>query len=325
MNDGGQAVLQHHPVMLDEVLEALQINAEGVYVDCTFGRGGHSRGILQRLGPRGRLIALDSDPQAVCYAQQTIQDSRFSIVHCQFATLDEVMTRFDVARVDGILMDLGVSSPQLDDAQRGFSFRYDGPLDMRIDYHSGFTAAQWLAQAPLQELVAVLVTYGEEPFAKRIAKAIVAARKQQPIVSTLQLAHIVSAVLPRSHTGKHPATKTFQAIRIYINRELEQLRAVLPQVVRRLVARGRWVVISFHSLEDRCVKQFMRMASQADYWPKRLPLRQAEIGQALLQLVGRMRRPSAAEIAANPRARSAMLRVAERTHTPVNVKALCCD
>ena len=306
----------HKTVLLQEAVDALAIGAEprrkqGVYVDGTFGRGGHSRLILEQLGEHGRLIALDRDPQAVAVAT-TIADARFSVVHASFDELAGVLTRLGLEGVDGVLLDLGVSSPQLEDAARGFSFRRDGPLDMRMDSSQGQTAAQWLATAGEAEIREVIRDYGEERFAQQIAKAIIAARERAPIVTTGQLADIVGAAVRTREKHKDPATRTFQAVRIHINQELAHLSLALPRILELLNPGARLAVISFHSLEDRVVKQFMRAAVRSDL-PARLPLRARELPQAKLRLVGRAQRPSAEELAANPRARSAILRVAERT------------
>ena len=301
----------HRTVLLEEAVDALAIRADGAYVDATFGRGGHSRLILDRLGPRGRLIALDKDPEAVAAAKR-ISDARFNVVHASFAELAGVLERIGLEGVDGVLLDLGVSSPQLDDAARGFSFRRDGPLDMRMDTSRGQTAAQWLDTASEAEIREVICDYGEERFAKQIAKAIVAARQRGPVVTTGQLADIVGAAVRTREKNKNPATRTFQAVRIYLNQELAHLSLALPQILELLTPGARLAVISFHSLDDRIVKQFMRDAARADV-PIRLPLRERELPQPRLRLIGKPVRPSADEIAANPRARSATLRVAERT------------
>lgn len=301
----------HQTVLLEEAVDALAIRPDGAYVDATFGRGGHSRLILDRLGPRGRLIALDKDAQAVAAAKR-ISDARFCAVHASFEELAEVLERLGLEGVDGVLLDLGVSSPQLDDAARGFSFRRDGPLDMRMDTSRGQTAAQWLATASEAEIREVIRDYGEERFAKQIAKAIVAARQRQPVVTTGQLAAIVGAAVRTREKNKDPATRTFQAVRIHLNQELAHLSLALPQILDLLTPGARLAVISFHSLEDRIVKRFMRDAARADV-PIRLPLRARELPQPRLRLIGKPVRPSAAETAANPRARSATLRVAERT------------
>ena len=304
--------LAHATVLLREAVEALQVRPEGIYVDGTFGRGGHSRLILERLGEKGRLIALDKDPAAVTAARE-IDDARFRIVHSGFVRLSEVLRELAVEQVDGVLLDLGVSSPQLDDAQRGFSFRFDAPLDMRMDTSSGQTAAQWLATVDEGLLGEVIRDYGEERFAKQIARTIVAARQEQPIITTGQLSKVVAKAVRTREPGQNPATRTFQAIRIYLNQELEELAHVLPQCVSCLNKGGRMVVISFHSLEDRMVKRFMRDMAQGDKLPRNLPIRAAEVPQGRLRLVGRAVRASATEVSANPRARSAVMRVAERT------------
>jgi 16S rRNA (cytosine1402-N4)-methyltransferase len=281
-------------------------------VDCTYGRGGHSRLILSRLGPGGRLVAFDKDPQAVADAS-TIADPRFAIVHEPYAALGAGLDGLGIGQVDGVLMDLGVSSPQLDDGARGFSFRFDAPLDMRMDTTRGQTAAEWLATADTADITEVIRDYGEERFAKQIASAIVAARVENPIVTTRQLAALVAKAVRTREPGQDPATRTFQAIRIYVNRELEELSLTLPQALKRLAKGGRLSVIAFHSLEDRIVKRFMADAATADKLPSRLPVRAADIGEAPLKLVGKATRASEAEVADNPRARSAILRVAERT------------
>ena len=305
--------LVHHPVLLEEALDALAIKPAGIYIDGTFGRGGHSRAILGLLGPQGRLLAIDKDPAAVQVAHEEFTaDQRFTIQRGSFAMLKRMVEQTGVAkRVDGILLDLGVSSPQLDDADRGFSFLKDGPLDMRMDPETGRSAAQWLDHAPEQEIVRVLKEYGEERFARRIARAIVTARAEHPIASTKRLAEIVSAANPKWEQGKHPATRTFQAVRIHINRELEDLEAGLEQSVELLAGGGRLVVISFHSLEDRCVKRFIQREARGGDLPPDLPLTQDQLA-IRLRPVGKAIRPDAEEITANPRARSAVLRVAER-------------
>ena len=304
--------LVHATVLLDEAVAGLRVEAGGVYVDGTFGRGGHSRLILEQLGAHGRLIALDKDPVAVA-AGRALQDACFQIVHSGFEHLREVLRELGIDKVDGVLLDLGVSSPQLDDAQRGFSFRFDAPLDMRMDTSRGETAAQWLATVDEGLLAEVISDYGEERFARKIARALVIARQESPIVTTRQLSEIVAKNVHSREPGKNPATRTFQAIRIYINRELEELESVLPQCMDSLRAGGRMAVISFHSLEDRIVKRFMRDMAQGDKLPRNLPIRAAEIPQAKLKLVGKAIHASEQELALNPRARSAVLRVAEYT------------
>ena len=301
----------HETVLLQEAVEGLNIKPSGIYVDGTFGRGGHSRLILQKLGAGGRLIALDKDPQAVA-AASAISDARFWMVHSEFENLGKVMRELAIDRVDGVLLDLGVSSPQLDDAARGFSFRFDAPLDMRMDTSSGQTAAEWLATVEEGLLREVISDYGEDRFAKQIARALVAAREEQAILTTRQLSEVVAKVVRTREPGKNPATRTFQAIRIYLNRELEELTHILPQCVDLLKPGGRLSVISFHSLEDRIVKRFMRDMAQGDKLPVSLPIRAAEIPQGKLKLVGKVIQASAEELKLNPRARSAVLRVAER-------------
>jgi len=304
-------VSAHVPVLAQEAVAALAIRSDGVYVDATFGRGGHSRLILDRLGPQGQLIALDRDPDAM-RAGAALQDARLTLVQRAFSRMGAVLDELGVGRVNGILLDIGVSSPQLDDATRGFSFRFDAPLDMRMDPGSGMSAADWLATAEEGEISEVIRSYGEERFAKSIARAIVAARQKEAIRSTGQLANLIAATVKRREPGQHPATRSFQAIRIHINRELEELRAVLPQCVDRLEAGGRLAVISFHSLEDRIVKRFMRDEAMGEQAPARLPIPAAMLKPGRLKLVGRAQHAADAELIANPRARSAVLRVAER-------------
>ena len=302
---------QHLTVMLEEAVGALNIRADGIYVDGTFGRGGHSRAILARLGAAGRLIALDRDPLAIA-AGRAINDPRFRLVHAAFSELDSALAEAGVDAVDGVLLDLGVSSPQLDEAARGMSFRFDAPLDMRMDTSCGQTAAQWLADASVEQITEVLRDYGEERFAHAIAKALVAARAGQPVATTGQLAALVEKAVRTREPGQHPATRTFQALRIFINAELEELSLILPKCLELLAPGGRLVVISFHSLEDRIAKRFMRDHSRPPQLPSRLPLRADQIPSPKLALVGKAQRPGAEEVAANPRARSAVMRVAER-------------
>jgi len=297
---------------LEQAVDGLKVRSDGCYVDCTFGRGGHSRLILARLGRAGRLIALDRDPQAVA-AGGEIDDSRFRMLHGRFSRLAELAEEAGVSRAHGILLDLGMSSPQLDDPARGFSFRFDAPLDMRMDAGDGVTAAEWLAHAAETEIREVIKNHGEERFAKQIAAAIVAARARGPVGTTRQLAALVAEAVPAREPYQDPATRTFQALRIHLNQELEELSLVLPQCLQLLNPAGRLVVISFHSLEDRIVKRFMRDSARPDPLPRRLPLRAHELPQPKLRLIGRAVRPAAAEIAANPRARSAVMRIAERT------------
>jgi 16S rRNA (cytosine1402-N4)-methyltransferase len=304
---------QHVPVLLSEAIDALNIQPDGMYVDGTFGRGGHSRAILQRLGKKGRLIALDRDLTAVG-AAEAINDPRFTIVHSSFAGLAAVLGQLGVAKVNGVLLDLGVSSPQIDESVRGFSFRFDGPLDMRMDQSGGQTAADFLATASEQQLGEVIKKYGEERFAKQVARAIVAVRTGgQPIATTRQLAQIVANAIPKAEPGQDPATRTFQALRIFLNQELEELSLVLPQCVEILAPAGRLAVISFHSLEDRIVKRFIRSQQDRDVLPDKFPVRAADLPPSRMIAIGKPVRASAAEIKANARARSAVLRVAERT------------
>ncbi|EUC14984.1 UNVERIFIED_ORG: 16S rRNA (cytosine1402-N4)-methyltransferase [Burkholderia sp. CF145] len=306
--------LQHRTVLLEEAVNALVTRADGIYIDGTFGRGGHSRAVLAKLGESGRLIGFDKDPLAIATAQQ-IADPRFEIVHESFASLRDAMSERGVGRVSGVLLDLGVSSPQVDDPERGFSFRADGPLDMRMDPTRGESAADWLARATVQEMTEVIRNYGEERFAFQVAKALVARRAESdrlgPLVSTGELAQIVANVVKTREKGKDPATRTFQAIRIHINQELAELQVVLEAALSLLEQGGRLVVISFHSLEDRIVKRFMQAHSNAPAVDRRLPIRAVDLPSPPLKLIGRIF-ASDAEVAANPRARSAVMRVAER-------------
>src|SRR6476659_7421919 len=301
----------HEPVLLAEALDALVIRPDGVYLDGTFGRGGHSRAILARLGPAGRLIALDRDPDAQA-AARAIADARFQFHRVPFSALGSVLGS---ENVNGMLFDLGVSSPQLDDPQRGFSFRADGPLDMRMDPTRGESAADFLAHAEQQQLQEVIREYGEERFAKQIAASIVAARGREPLRRTRQLADLVAKAVRTREPGQDPATRTFQALRIHVNRELEEVSLMLPQATAHLDAGGRLAVISFHSLEDRIVKRFLQQAAHPVV-PRGLPLTEAQMLRAALRLIGRAVRPSEQETRRNPRARSAILRVAERTAGP---------
>ncbi|MEZ0273164.1 MAG: 16S rRNA (cytosine(1402)-N(4))-methyltransferase RsmH [Methylophilaceae bacterium] len=305
---------QHVTVLLEEAVEALAIKPNGLYVDGTFGRGGHSRRILEKLGTKGRLIALDRDLAAVNSAA-AIQDSRFQIVHSHFSAMKEVLSDIGVSQVDGVLLDLGISSPQIDEGERGFSFRFDGPLDMRMDQSRGQTGAEFLAITSEQQLRGVIKDYGEERFAKQIARAVIAARTGGiHITTTGQLAKIVAGAVPKTEPGQDPATRTFQALRIFLNQELEELSIVLPQCMDILAPEGRLAVISFHSLEDRIVKRFIRGEQDRDDLPANFPVRAKDLPQPRLVAVGRAIKPGAAEIKRNPRSRSAVLRVAERTH-----------
>ena len=303
----------HRSVLLDAAIDGLNIKVDGVYVDGTFGRGGHSAAILERLGPQGRLLGFDKDPAAVAVAEQRFgQDPRFSITHGSFVMMAEIVEQEGLmGRVDGVLLDLGVSSPQIDDAGRGFSFMQDGPLDMRMNPEAGESVAQWLAQADERDIADVLWQYGEEKFSRRIARAVVERRREAPLSTTREFAELIEQAVPRREKHKHPATRSFQAARIFVNRELGDLEDCLIRVPRMLAAAGRLVVISFHSLEDRIVKRFMRREAQGRALPKGLPVMGEPEGRTL-KLVGKAQRPGEAEVAENPRARSAVLRIAER-------------
>ena len=307
--------LSHQSVLLTEAVDALAIKPEGIYLDGTYGRGGHTTESLKKLGDQGRLLAMDQDPQAVANAQNKFgADPRFEIVYGNFESLSDVVCRHGLGqKIDGILLDIGVSSPQLDDAARGFSFMRSGPLDMRMNPEVGQSAAQWLAVVEENELVDVLRRLGEERFAKRIARAIIEVRQHQSIDDTLQLAQIISDAVPKKEKHKHPATRSFQAIRIHINRELEVLEKALEDAVNVLAIKGRLVVISFHSLEDRIVKRFMRDKSRGPQIPKDLPVMDSEI-QIPFKIIGKAIKPGKDEIDNNPRARSSVLRVLERVH-----------
>ena len=307
--------MEHLSVLYEESLQGLVIQSDGFYIDCTFGRGGHSRGILERLGEDGRLLAFDRDLAAVnsSYADELRKDTRFSIHHGCFSELEEVINQTGwQGKVAGVLMDLGVSSPQLDESERGFSFMRDGPLDMRMDESSGISAAQWLAQVEEPLLVKVLFEYGEERFARRIAKAVVETREDKPLKTTLDLAKLIENAVPRREKHKHPATRSFQAIRIEINNELEEIKQGLQQAIDILKPGGRLVVISFHSLEDRIVKRFIRHESGRKNNPGRLPVKEQDIEQGVLKKVGKAVKASKLELQQNPRARSAVMRIAER-------------
>ncbi|GAB3286735.1 16S rRNA (cytosine(1402)-N(4))-methyltransferase RsmH [Parahaliea aestuarii] len=302
----------HETVMLREAVDALVTTSSGCYVDGTFGRGGHSRAVLAALDANGRLVGVDKDPAAAAEAEQlAMSEPRFSFYHGSFAQLPRQLRGMGIDAVDGILLDLGVSSPQLDEAERGFSFQHDGPLDMRMDTSSGETAAEWLARADESDIADVLYDYGEERFSRRIARAIVAQRAIDPIVTTGRLATIVSEANPRWEKHKHPATRSFQAIRIFINRELEDLQDLLGEALDLLVEGGRLVVISFHSLEDRIVKRYMRDMARGEQLPPGVPVRDSALNRRM-KLVGKAVRASKDEVAVNVRARSAIMRVAEK-------------
>jgi 16S rRNA (cytosine1402-N4)-methyltransferase len=306
------AATPHRPVLVDEVVDALVVRPDGAYVDATFGRGGHTRAVLDRLGHDGRVLALDRDPGAIAAAAE-IEDARLTARRAPFSRLAEEAHAAGFDAVQGVLFDLGVSSPQLDDAQRGFSFRHDAPLDMRMDPDAGESAAQWLARASEDDITEVIRTYGEERFARQVAKAVVAARSRQPIRTTGELAAIVASAVRTRERGQDPATRTFQALRIHVNQELEELALALPQAVALLAAGGRLAVISFHSLEDRIVKRFMRERAHPEAEaPRDLPLRAADLPRPELRVVGKPQRAAEHEVRANPRARSAILRVAEK-------------
>ena len=299
-------------MLLREAVDALVTEPEGVYVDGTFGRGGHSRAVLEKLGTEGRLLAVDKDPLAIAAAEEVAQgEGRFDFYHGSFAQLPHQLRRLGITAVDGVLLDLGVSSPQLDNGERGFSFLHDGPLDMRMDTSSGETAAEWLDAAREEDIAAVLKDYGEERFARRIAAAIVAARKVAPIETTAALAKVVSEAHPRWEKHKHPATRAFQAIRIKVNGELDDLEAFLNGALDMLRVGGRLVVISFHSLEDRLVKRYMRDMSRGEALPRGLPVKESALNRRM-RLVGKAVRASAGEVELNPRARSAVMRIAEK-------------
>ena len=303
----------HTPVLIDEVLQGLKLQTDGIYIDCTFGRGGHSQEILQHLGKHGRLFAIDRDPDAVSSIHEKLcDDCRLTLVQGSYTMLESLVRENGIqGRVSGILFDLGVSSPQFDNCTRGFSLQHDGPLDMRMDNTKGSTAAEWLASAEVDEIRKVLQEYGEERYARRIANAIVNERLHKPVETTHHLAEIITSTVPTRERDKHPATRTFQAIRIFINDELNQLRDVLSQTIDALTCGGRLVVISFHSLEDRLVKRFMRRESRGDYFPHDVPVTEDAI-RPKLKIVGRAIHPTIHEIANNPRSRSAVMRIAEK-------------
>jgi len=291
-------------------MHALRVREDGTYVDGTFGRGGHSAAILARLGVRGRLLAFDQDPAA--HADRALQDPRLELIHARFSTMTEALAARGIKQVAGVLLDLGVSSPQLDEARRGFSFMREGPLDMRMDTTRGETAAEWLNRAEENDIREVIRTYGEERFAKSIAAAIVDARGREPFRTTRQLAEVVGRAVRTREPGQHPATRTFQALRIHVNQELEELEVTLPQAADALESGGRLAVVSFHSLEDRIVKGFIREQSTADHLPRGVPVRARDLPPAPLRAVGKAVKPGEDEVRRNARARSAVLRVAEK-------------
>ena len=304
--------MYHTPVLLNEVIEGLFIKPEGIYIDATFGRGGHSQAILSHLNEKGRLLAMDKDWDAIHFAKETIKDDRFSLQQGSFTMLREwVESQQLQQKIDGILLDLGVSSPQLDTPERGFSFLRDGPLDMRMDTSKGVSAEVWINQAPATEIADVLKKYGEERYSRRIAQGIVETRQEAPITSTLQLADIIKAFNPSWEKEKHPATRSFQAIRIFINQELQELESCLAQCIDVLGKGGRLAVISFHSLEDRIVKRFLRRQAKGEEFPKDLPI-MASQSNPTIKIMNKAQRASMDEVKQNPRARSAVLRVAEK-------------
>jgi 16S rRNA (cytosine1402-N4)-methyltransferase len=307
-------MLCHETVLREEAVTALNVQSDGIYVDATFGRGGHARSILQKLSDKGRLVAFDRDPQAIDSAKSLSSVSQFQIIHSEFSELATQLKQLDLhGQIDGVLMDLGVSSPQIDDKRRGFSFMHDGPLDMRMDPSQGSSAAQWLATAELDEISTVIKLYGEEKFARRIATAIVDSRNCEPLTTTMQLVALIEQAVPAKDKHKHPATRTFQAIRIHINGELEQIEKGLAGALEILKPKGRLVVISFHSLEDRIVKRFMKFNSQGAALPTGLPITQDKIdADKKMKLIGKPIKPSDHEVTVNPRARSSILRVAEK-------------
>ncbi len=307
---------QHVSVLLEESINALVTDTAGTYIDATFGRGGHTRALLEKLGNDAQVIALDQDPQAIEAAKTLQDDPRFDIIHTPFSNLQQVLEQRQLTgKVTGILFDLGVSSPQLDDAERGFSFMRDGPLDMRMDTSCGETAAEWLNRAEKDEISWVLKEYGEERFARKIASAIVMDREKEPFVRTKQLADMIARVSPVKEKHKHPATRTFQAIRIHVNKELEQIEQALEASLSALKQDGRLVVISFHSLEDRLVKRFIRKHSEGKQVPAGLPVTDAEINKdKSLEKVGKAIKPGKHEVSLNPRARSSVLRIARRVY-----------
>ncbi len=305
----------HITVLLNEAVDALNIKPSGTYIDGTFGRGGHSKKILSKLDSKGRLFAMDRDLAAIETGKQ-IQDARFRIEHRHFSEINQLAVNNNLTSVDGILLDLGISSPQIDEGERGFSFRFDGPLDMRMDQTRGKTVAELLTTISEQQLGKVIKDYGEERFAKQVARAIIKERTGgRAITTTGQLAKIVASAIPKVEPGQNPATRTFQALRIFVNQELEELSLILPQCLNLLAVGGRLVVISFHSLEDRVVKRFIQSEENRDDLPSNFPIKAKDLPQSRLVSIGRAIKPSANEVKQNVRARSAVMRVAERTAT----------
>lgn len=305
----------HYSVLLNESIRLLNINPDGIYIDGTFGRGGHSKAILSHLSQNGQLIAFDKDPEAIKYAGNSISDQRLNLIHDSFANLDSELDKLGIKQVNGILLDLGISSPQLDAPERGFSFRFDAPLDMRMNNQAGISASEWLNKATETELVDVFWRYGEEKFSRRIANAIVAARQKKLVTTTSQLANLISEQIPYREKGQHPATRVFQAIRIQVNNELSDLERILTIAPKYLKLNGRMVVISFHSLEDRIVKTHFASLAQANKLPKWVMVDDV---QSEFKIIAKKMRASSGEIAENSRSRSAIMRCLERIHVKNN-------
>lgn len=308
---------KHETVLLDEAVAALAIKNNGVYIDATFGRGGHSAEILKQLGPEGRLLLIDKDPLAIAHAKESFKgDKRIFVWQGSFKDFPDALQDAGVEKADGLLLDLGVSSPQLDDASRGFSFMRDGELDMRMNPEEGLSAAEWLSKAPEEEIANVIYQYGDERFSRRIARTIVEKRAETPLSTTLQLAELIASCIPmkiqRKEPGKHPATRSFQAIRIFINRELEDLIDCLDNSKEFLATKGRIVVISFHSLEDRIVKRFIKAQSSAPQMPRGLPIMESEFAKPIFKSIGKAIKPSKEEVQFNVRSRSAIMRIGEK-------------
>lgn len=305
--------MEHIPVLGEEAVNALAIQRDSIYVDATFGRGGHARRILAQLGKKGKLYAFDKDPEAVAAGKQLEQqDQRFTIIHAGFVTMRQELAQKGVEKIAGVLFDFGLSSLQLDNASRGFSFRLEAPLDMRMDNSQGLSAKEWLQTVEEEELAKVICDFGEERYFKRVAHAIVSYRQQKPIETTKELASVISKVVKVKERGLHPATRTFQAIRIKINQELKEIECVLPEVLDLLSPNGRLVSIAFHSLEDRIVKRFLQENSKPISLPKWVMMKESELGLSPLKILGHPVKASSEEVALNPRARSAIMRVAEK-------------